>query len=109
MDLEKLPLAQRIQRCQEGRTAYPEYIPSIIRAFGELPLVEYLSEPERRRLLELIGYPDYPSWTFQWAALRVREMDIKNSKQAAEAMRILAKPMERYSDFMKKMEAMSRG
>lgn len=109
MDLEKLPLAQRIQRCQEGRTAYPEYIPSIIRAFGELPLAEYLSEPERQRLLNIIGYPDYPGWTFQWAALRIREMGIKNSKQAAEAMRILAKPMERYNDFAKKMEAMSRG
>ena len=112
MDLEKLPLAERIQRCREGRTAYPEYIPSVIRAFGELPLSEYLSglDPKRRqRLLNLLGCFNCTGRTYQWAALRVREMDIKHSKQAAEAMRILARPMERYNDFTKKMEAMSRG
>ena len=111
MDLEKLPLAERIQRCREGRTAYPEYIPSVIRAFGELPLSEYLSglDPKRRqRLLELIGCPDCGDRTYQWAALRVCELTARRPELAAEAMCILAAPMERYDDFLRKQEAMIR-
>lgn len=111
MDIQKLSLGERIRRCKDGYTAYPEYIPSIIRAFGELPLSEYLSglDPKRRqRLSDLFGCPDCGDRTYQWAALRVCELTVGRPEQAAEAMRILAVPMERYDDFIRKQEVMTR-
>lgn len=111
MEIQKLSLGERIRRCEDGHTAYPEYIPSIIRAFGELPLSEYLSglDPKRRqRLFDLVGCSDCAGRTYQWAALRVCELTARRPELAAEAMRILAAPVERYDDLIRKKEGMTR-
>lgn len=106
MDLEKLPLAERVRRCQSGATAYPEYIPSIIRRLGEMPVMEYLSGIDKRqkqRFSELVGLC-YEDSTFQWAALRIAELNGKRPELAAEAMRILAGPMIQYDEAFRREE-----
>lgn len=98
MNIEKLPLAERVRRCQSGATAYPEYIPSIIRRLGEMPVMEYMAglDPEQqRRFSDLVSICHEDS-AYQWAALRIAEL--RSPSAAAEAMRILAEPMIRYED-----------
>lgn len=100
MNIEKFPLAERIRRCKDGRTAYPEYIPSVIRSLAEMPVMEYLAglDPKRQqRFATLVGLRP-GNCTYQWAALRVCELTEKSPALAAEAMRILADPMIRYDD-----------
>lgn len=96
MDITRLPLAERIRRCQEGRTAYPEYIPSIILNFTETPVMDYLacvSSRNRQRFSSLTGIRGRDC-TYQQAALLIERLPFP--PDADEAARILAKPMVRY-------------
>lgn len=98
MDIQKLPLSERIQRCRDGQTAYPEYIPSIIRRLGEIPVMDYLAcLPERQQLrfADLSG-AWYKGCAYQQAALYIQKLT--TTAWANEAMRILAEPMIRYED-----------
>lgn len=98
MNIQKLPLAERIQRCRDGGTAYPEYIPSIIRGLGEMPVMDYLAclpKQQQRRFADLSG-AWYRDCTYQQAALYIEKLTVP--AWAGEAMRILAEPMIRYND-----------
>ena len=109
MNIEKLPLAERIQRCRDGSTAYPEYVPSVIRHLGEMPVMEYLAglDPkQQRRFSDLVGLCS-ENCTYQWAALRISELG--SSSAAVEAMRILAQPMIYYDEFIRRQEAHTHG
>lgn len=106
MNIQKLPLAERIECCRDGCVAYPEYIPSIILSLGETPVMEYLagiSPEQRQRFSELTGIRD-KGYTYQQAALRISKL---NPELAFEAARILAEPMIRCNEFVKEQEECS--
>ena len=102
MNIEKLPLAERIRRHKSGQPAYPEYIPGIIRNLGEMPVADYLAgldQKQQQRFFELISCPECSQYTYQWAAMQVCRLYKTRPELAAEAMRILAAPMIRYDDY----------
>ena len=102
MNIEKLLLAERIRRHENGQPAYPEYIPGIIRNLGEMPVADYLAgldQKQQQRFWELIGCSSHADHTYQWAAMRVCRLYKTRPELAAEAMRILAAPMIRYDDY----------
>ena len=109
MNIQKLPLAERIECCRDGCVAYPEYIPSIILSLGETPVMEYLagiSPEQRQRFSELTGIGEN-GCTYQQAALRISELRESEPELAAEATRILAEPMIRCDEFVKEQEECS--
>lgn len=59
MQIEKLPLDERIAQMKNGYYAHPEYVPAAIRSFAEIPIAVYLSEyPDKLdRLPGLLGMP----------------------------------------------------
>lgn len=112
MSIERLPLAERIRRHKNGQSAYPEYIPGVIRSLGEMPVADYLAEPHPvplRRFWKFVGYPAGGNLTYQQAAQKIQELYGTCPEQAAEAMRILAVPMIRYDEFIRKQEVRTHG
>lgn len=98
MNIQKPTLAEQIQRCQNGYTAFPSYLPSVILNLAEMPVQEYLAVlPDRQqmRFFDLTG-AWYKGCTYQQAALYIQELT--TPAWAEEAMRILAEPMIRYDD-----------
>ena len=41
MEVTRVPLSERIGMAQEGRTAQPEYLPSLIRQWGKTSIRAY--------------------------------------------------------------------
>ena len=112
MSIKRLSLAERIRRHENGQSAYPEYIPGVIRSLGEMPTADYLAglhPAPLRRFWKFIGRPDGGDLTYQQAAKKIKELYGTCPEQAAEAMRILAVPMIRYDEFIRKQEARTHG
>lgn len=104
MKIQKLPLAERIQRSRDGRAAYPEYIPSIISGLGNMPVPDYLAglDASRQERFRALAGLSRGSFTYQWAALRVSQLFRTSPALADEAMRILAAPMIRCGDLIRR-------
>lgn len=104
MKIQKLPLAERIQRSRDGRAAYPEYIPSIISGLGNMPVPDYLAglDASRQERFRALASLSCDSFTYQRAALRISQLCKTSPALAAEATRILAAPMIRYDDLIRR-------
>lgn len=102
MEIQRLPLAERLQDCKNGRTGYPEYIPCVIRQLAEMPVLDYLGGMHLKwkcRFIDLLAFgASNPS--YQCAAQKIRRLYQTEPKAAAEAMRILAAPMRHYQDVL---------
>ena len=57
MEVTRVPLSERIGMAQEGRTAQPEYLPSLIRQWGKTSIRAYFGgcTAELERFCELLG------------------------------------------------------
>lgn len=97
MNIQKIPLQDRLRGLSRYYPAHPEYIPAILRNFAALPITAYLEEyPEDlERLADLVQYPaQYMSeLSYQAVAVRVRDMYRLKVTDAGEASAILAKPL----------------
>lgn len=52
MQLQKMPLEERIARMKNGYYAHPEYVSAAIESFAQMPITSYLSEyPDRLKKL----------------------------------------------------------
>ena len=69
MEVTRVPLAERIGMAQEGRTAQPEYLPSLIRLAPEEDL------------------------TYQDMALMLFDLLYRDNSRGAEATQLLAVPV----------------
>lgn len=58
MEVTRVPLAERIGMAQEGRTAQPEYLPSLIWQWGKTSIRAYFGgcEKELERFCELMRF-----------------------------------------------------
>ena len=103
MEIQQIPLQERLEAVSRRNPAHAEYIPALFRAFAAMPIRAYLSEyPEDlKRLTELVSYPDMlelvsypymPGLTYLDAIMRIRDMR-RIGMAAEEALEILAKPM----------------
>ena len=95
MEIQQIPLQERLEAVSRRNPAHAEYIPALFRAFAAMPIRAYLSEyPEDlERLMELVGYPLYmPELTYLGTIMRIRDMR-GIGMATEEALEILAKPM----------------
>lgn len=96
MNIQRLPLAERLQRMEDGYPAHPEYNASAIRTMAHTPISVYLHDYElaRARLVELLkprGAAD--DMTYQEAAAFVRDLQCMGAAVAAEVADLLAAPL----------------
>ena len=56
MEVTRVPLSERIEMAQDGRTAQPEYLPSLIRQWGKMSIRAYFAgcTAELERFCELM-------------------------------------------------------
>lgn len=107
MNIQKLPLAQRLERMANGCVAHPEYIASAIQTMANIPIAAYLHdfELERVRVMELIGpWGATDNMTYQEIAAFVRDLrrTPDGAQIAAEVADHLAAPLLRcYRERMK--------
>lgn len=101
MNIQRLPLAERLQRMEDGYPAHPEYNASAIQTMAHTPISVYLHDYElaRARLMELLkpwGAAD--DMTYQEAAAFVRDLQhtpYVGAAIAAEVADHLAAPLLR--------------
>ena len=96
--IQPLPLDERVRRVKECRSAYPEYVASVIRNLMEMPVEDYLARfgEAQARLCALLALPDCAGLTYRDAARRIHRLHHANPKAAGEAACILANPMRYY-------------
>lgn len=49
MEYRKIPLERQLRKIAKGYCAHPEYMPAAIRAWGEMPVGDYLGTEDRRK------------------------------------------------------------
>lgn len=104
MQIEKMPLDDRLARMLNGYAAYTEYIPCVLRSFASMPVSVYLApyEGQWERLCALLGITelvDKDRMTYQETADRIYQRWTENSRQdlsMAEAVFILSVPFRDY-------------
>lgn len=101
MQIEKMPLDDRLARMQNGYAAYTEYIPRVLRSFASMPVSDYLApygeEWERLcKILEITENKD--TMTYQEAAAIIYRNWTENRQDLsmAEAIYILSVPFWYY-------------
>lgn len=103
MEIQQIPLQDRLEAVSRRNPAHAEYVPALFRAFAAMPIRAYLSEyPEDlKRLTELVSYPYMlelascpymPEPTYLGTVMRIRDMR-RIGMATKEALEILAKPM----------------
>ena len=67
MEVTRVPLAERIEMAQDGRTAQPEYLPSLIRQWGKTSIRAYFGNctAELERFCELMRLAPEDDLTYQ--------------------------------------------
>lgn len=103
MQIEKIPLDDRLARILNGYAAYTEYIPCVLRSFASMPVSAYLApyEEEWERLcalLEITELADTDRMTYQEAAAIIHRNRTENKRDLAmaEAVFILSVPFWDY-------------
>ena len=107
MGYAKIPLKKQLGLIAKGRHAHPEYAPSAIRAWGEMPIGVYLGTEDRRecfRQLLKITEEEENAMTYAEAAKHIGPWfdDSRFTAQAHQALRLLSEPVyEAYQAFLK--------
>lgn len=107
MRYRKIPLERQLGKIGKGCCAHPEYAPSAIRAWGEMPIGVYLGTEDRRecfRQLLKITEEEENAMTYAEAAKRIGPWfdDSRFAAQAHQALRLLSGPVhEAYQAFLK--------
>ena len=95
MEVTRVPLAERIEMAQDGRTAQPEYLPSLIRQWGKTSIRVYFAgcEKELERFCELMRLAPEDDLTYQDMALMLFDLLYRDNSRGAEATQLLAVPV----------------
>ncbi len=97
MQIEKMPLDDRLARMLNGYSAYTEYIPCVLRSFASMPVSAYLApyEEEWERLCKILEITENADrLTYQETAARIYQGWTENRQDLsmAEAIYILSVP-----------------
>lgn len=107
MEYRKIPLERQLRKIAKGYCAHPEYMPAAIRAWGEMPVGDYLGTEDRRkcfRQLLKITEEEENAMTYAEAAKHIGPWfdDSRFTAQAHQALRLLSEPVhEAYQAFLK--------
>ena len=95
MEVKRVPLAERIEMAQDGRTAQPEYLPSLIRQWGKTSIRAYFGgcPAELERCCELMRLAPEDDLTYQDMALMLFDLLYRDQVRGAEATQLLAAPV----------------
>lgn len=95
MEVTRVPLAERIEMAQDGRTAQPEYLPSLIRQWGKTSIRAYFGNctAELERFCTLIRLTPEDNPTYQDVALMLFDLLYRDNSRGAEATQLLAAPV----------------
>lgn len=101
MQIEKMPLDDRLARMLNGYSAYTEYIPCVLRSFASMPVSAYLApyEEEWERLCKILEITENADrLTYQETAARIYQGWTENRQDLsmAEAIYILSVPFRDY-------------
>lgn len=96
MNIQRIPLQERIKRISMGYAADPEFITSAIQSMATCPVLSYLSafEAEKERLQEILeGVTE--ETTYQETAVHIQKMLLSPELKtlANEAVELLAVPL----------------
>lgn len=95
MEVTRIPLSERIEMAQNGRTAQPEYLPSLIRQWGKTSIRAYFGgcTAELERFCELMKFTVEDNPTYQDMALMLFDLLYRDNSRGAEATQLLAAPV----------------
>lgn len=95
MKVTRVPLSERIEMAQDGRTAQPEYLPSLIRQWGKTSIRAYFGgcTAELERFCELMRLSPEDNPTYQDVALILFDVLYRDNSRGAEATQLLAAPV----------------
>ena len=95
MEVTRVPLAERIEMAQDGRTAQPEYLPSLIRQRGKTSIRVYFAgyEKELERFCELMRFTPEDNPPYQTVAMMLFDLLYRDNLRGAEATQLLAAPV----------------
>lgn len=95
MEVTRVPLSERIEMAQDGRTAQPEYLPSLIRQWGKMSIRAYFGgcTAELERFCELMRLAPEDGLTYQDVALMLFDLLYRDNSRGAEATQLLAAPV----------------
>ena len=95
MEVTRVPLSERIGMAQEGRTAQPEYLPRLIRQWGQMSIRAYFGgcAAELERFCELMRLAPEDDLTYQDMALMLFDLLYRDNSRGAEATQLLAAPV----------------
>ena len=95
MEVTRVSLSERIGMAQEGRTAQPEYLPSLIRQWGKTSIRAYFGgcTAELERFCELMRLAPEDGLTYQDVALMLFDLLYRDHVRGAEATQLLAAPV----------------
>lgn len=101
MQIQKMPLRDRLARMLNGYPAYPEYIPCVLRSFASMPVSDYLAGcgDKWETLCNLLGIrKNRDRLTYREAAAIIwhRRMEDPLDLEMAEAVLILSLPFRNY-------------
>ena len=95
MEVTRVPLSERIEMAQDGRTAQPEYLPSLIRQWGKMSIRAYFGgcEKELERFCELMQFTPEDNPPYQTVAMMLFDLLYRDNLRGAEATQLLAAPV----------------
>lgn len=107
MEVTRVPLSERIGMAQDGRTAQPEYLPSLIRQWGKMSIRAYFGDytAELERFCELMRLAPEEDLTYQDMALMLFDLLYRDNSRGAEATQLLAAPVLTAWEQVKKRRA----
>lgn len=104
MKVDKIPLAVRLERIENGYASDPKYNYSALKSWAKIPVCNYMAAfpEEKEQLGELLylSVEELEELTYCGAARKVNESFFtagpRRRHNAIEAMKLLALPFERY-------------
>lgn len=98
MPYAKIPLKKQLNKIAKGLCVHPEYMPSAIRAWADIPISTYLGAESRRRdFRRLLGITEEEegNMTYSEAVSRIGPWfdDGRSVSRAHQALRLLAEPL----------------
>lgn len=107
MEVTRVPLSERIEMAQDGRTAQPEYLPSLIRQWGKMSIRAYFGgcEKELEQFCELVRFTPEDNPPYQTVAMMLFDLLYRDHSRGAEATQLLAAPVMAAWEQVKKRRA----
>ena len=101
MEVTRVPLSEHIEMAQDGQTAQPEYLPSLIRQWGKMSIRAYFGncEKELERFCELMRLAP------EDVALILFDVLYRDNSRGTEATQLLAAPVMAAWEQMQKRRA----